>query len=767
MFLAGLAVSATYRMNRESSYRLRSREKTQTLSRNYDSEVSGIPGQSANILLLMFSAMAMILAVSTTAPTELAVKPTMLPAKASYHLDGLIGKRLGLVTKNWLMSAPDNNPAMLGMFANRDKKPYRDLLPWSGEFAGKYLTAACEIYSLSHSPALKRKLAQFVRDFVAYQDADGYLGPFPTGYRLSAVAPNIGGAAGDSWDAWGHYHAMIGMLRWNEETGDAAALQCACRMGDLLCKRFAAGGVPVSSVGNPGMNQSIVHALAILYRRTSDKRYLDAAERVVQDFSSPNAGDYLRSALAGKEFYELPNQGPRWESLHSLMGLVELYWITGNRDYRTAFERLWMSIEKNDRHNNGGFSSGEQAQGNPYDPRPIETCCTIAWIALSVEMLKLTGDPKVADELELSTLNQAVGIFSSDCKWSTYNTPMDGVRIPSTEDIAFQIRAGSEQLNCCSVNAPRGLGMIGDWALMRQPSALVLNWYGPSTMETSIDGVDLSLCQTTDYPRVGHIDLRVSCSRAVKFALKLRVPHWSRNSSISVNGQPIPCQSGNYAVLDRVWRTGDLVSIDFDMSLRYWVGEREEAGKTSVYRGPLLFALEAVPIEPKYQGTWGSFPPMQATKEPRASVVAKFDGDSIRWNARKYDDAGLARVSIDGKQIEDVDLYAAGRDIPFTWQRHGLGSGVHTIRIEALGTNSAKSKNVWINCAGFETPNPSFDRKVIENARFFASPAGFGFIEATSTDGQSLRLIDYASAGQNRRPYRTWLNMAGLSNGHP
>ena len=105
---------------------------------------------------------------------------------------------------------------MLAMFRDRDRRPYRDLLPWSGEFAGKYLTGATGVLRLTGDPELKRDLERFVRDLVACQDADGYLGPFPRGYRLTGHAPNVGEKGGPTWDAWGHYHVMLGLLLWDE-----------------------------------------------------------------------------------------------------------------------------------------------------------------------------------------------------------------------------------------------------------------------------------------------------------------------------------------------------------------------------------------------------------------------------------------------------------------------------------------------------------------------------------------------------------------------
>jgi DUF1680 family protein len=508
---------------------------------------------------------------------------------ARFELGGHTGELVRAVTQNWLLRAPANNPAMLAMFADRDRQPYRDLLPWSGEFAGKYLTGATQVVRLTNDPALRKHLESFVPRLIALQADDGYLGPFPKDSRLAGKAPNVGGGA--TWDAWGHYHVMLGLLTWHELTGDEAALRCAVRIGDLLCDKFSGKDRRVVDTGSAEMNQAVVHSLALLHARTGQKRYLDLALGVVDEFADPNAGDYLNAALAGKSFYQC--RKPRWESLHPILGLAELHRATGRADFRKAYEQLWWSIAEHDRHNNGGFSSGEQAQGNPYHGGAIETCCTIAWLATGVEMLKLTGDSVVADELELSTLNQVVGLHSPDGTWCTYNTPMDGKRVPSTEDIAFQKRPGSEGLNCCSVNAARGLGMICEWALVSDGDGLVVNWYGPSTMSASVRGVPVRLEQKTDYPAGGRVVLRVIPEQPAEFTLKLRVPHWSQRTTVMVNGKAVPdVAAGRYVAVRQTWRRNDQITIDFDMGLRAWAGERECAGKVSLYQGPLLLAHE-------------------------------------------------------------------------------------------------------------------------------------------------------------------------------
>jgi DUF1680 family protein len=519
----------------------------------------------------------------------LKVQPAMRSVHgAQYQLQGFVQQRLCNNLEHWLLSAPDANPAMLQMFRDRDRQPRRDLVPWAGEFAGKYLTSAVFALRLSQDERLRAYVSAFVRDLIATQDEDGYLGPAPRDQRLTGKT-----LAGDAlWDIWGHYHCMLGLLLWHQDTSDPAALAACCKAADLLCKRFLYGGEQVISAGAEEMNQSIAHVLCLLYEQTGREDYLRLARSVEQEWQIPPAGDYVRTALAGLEYYQTPK--PRWESLHDILAIAELYYITGDTQYRRAFEHIWHSIARGDRHNGGGFTSGEAAVGNPYDGRAIETCCSVAWVALSIDMLRLTGDSRVADEIELSTFNAILGAQHPSGRWWTYNTPMDGLRKASGHEIVFQAREGAPELNCCSVNGPRGIAMLSEWAVMLEDAGVTLNYYGPGTMRVPLaSGAWLALTQETRYPQEGDVRLTLGLDQPQRFSLKLRIPAWSADTRLSVNGEAVsPVPAGRYLALDREWRPGDVITLGLDMSPHVWVGEREAAGKVSVYSGPLLLAYD-------------------------------------------------------------------------------------------------------------------------------------------------------------------------------
>ena len=59
---------------------------------------------------------------------------------STLNIAGPVGDYIENQKRQWLLIAPHANPAMLEMMRDRDNRPLREMVPWAGEFAGKYLT---------------------------------------------------------------------------------------------------------------------------------------------------------------------------------------------------------------------------------------------------------------------------------------------------------------------------------------------------------------------------------------------------------------------------------------------------------------------------------------------------------------------------------------------------------------------------------------------------------------------------------------------------
>jgi hypothetical protein len=105
------------------------------------------------------------------------------------------------------------------------------------------------------------------------------------------------------------------------------------------------------------------------------------------------------------------------------------------------------------------------------------------------------------------------------------------------------------------------------------------------------DGAEVRILQETDFPVNDRIKLTLQPSQESRFALKLRIPAWSSNTSLSVNGQVVPCPAGAYAKLERDWRRGDSVVLKLDLRGRA-VPAPSGAPQLAVMRGPIVLALD-------------------------------------------------------------------------------------------------------------------------------------------------------------------------------
>src|ERR1035438_1430936 len=102
-------------------------------------------------------------------------------------------------------------------------------------------------------------------------------------------------------------------------------------------------------------------------------------------------------------------------------------------------------------------------------------CATVTWIKLCAQLLRLTGDPVWADEMELSLYNAMVGAMTPDGEWFSYFTQLTGERVPSF------IAHADLNLSCCVASGPRGLLLTPRWAVMTARGGPVVNLYAPGT----------------------------------------------------------------------------------------------------------------------------------------------------------------------------------------------------------------------------------------------------------------------------------------------
>eukprot|EP01047_Picozoa_sp_COSAG01_P075433 COSAG01_NODE_12927_length_1662_cov_1.419706_2_plen_106_part_01 len=97
---------------------------------------------------------------------------------------------------------------------------------------------------------------------------------------------------------------------------------------------------------------------------------------------------------------------------------------------------------------------------------------------------------------------------------------MDGVRSSTTIEIAFQAKPGSSELSCCSVNGPRMMGLLAEYAVMALESSrgFAINAYAPGRVTVPANGGGartVTFVQDTQYPLGdGTVNLTVSPSAA-------------------------------------------------------------------------------------------------------------------------------------------------------------------------------------------------------------------------------------------------------------
>lgn len=539
------------------------------------------------------------------------------------QLRGRIGAAVDRTIQNRIV-AQDSEP-LVDAFRHRTEERY-----WQTEFWGKWFLSAVDAYRYRENAAFKEKLDRSVQSLIDTQSPDGYIGNYADASHLQ------------QWDIWGRKYTLLGLLAWHDATGDRRALQSATRLADHLMSEVGPGKADIVKTGNyRGMpSSSVLEPVVLLYRASGEERFLSFAKYIVEQWSTAEGPQLIEKALAGVPVAErFRGQGSWWswangqkayEMMSCYEGLLELYRITGEHSYLEAVRKAVANIRDTEINEAGSGSSlecwygGRARQAHPAR-HMMETCVTMTWMKLCDNLLRLTGDPIYADEIERSAYNALLAALFPDASSFAKYSPLEGSRQPGEPQCGMP-------LHCCSANGPRAVMLLPAFAFMTSASQPVVNFYSEGNVSFVIGtGERVGISQTTDYPRGNTVTLSINPSRKCRFKLSLRIPAWSSRTVLSVNGVALdPPQPGTYAQIEREWNPGDNVKLELDLRARIIHLGSEMESHRAIVRGPVVLArdsrLPGSPVdEPLLPATdLGGFVPLEPVESPSSDIWMAF-----------------------------------------------------------------------------------------------------------------------------------------------
>lgn len=460
---------------------------------------------------------------------------------------------------------------------------------WQSEFWGKWIQGAIGSYKYNKDPELYQIIKNAADGLIATQTPDGYIGNYAPDAQLA------------QWDVWGRKYSMLGLIAWYDLSGDKKALASACKVLDHLMTQVGPDKKNIVETGNYlGMaSTSVLEPVIYLYNRTEKKEYLDFAEYIVREWETPSGPQLISKAINGvsvstrfphpKQWFSRENGQKAYEMMSCYEGLLELYKITGNTLYLSVVEKTVNKIIDEEINVAGSGSAfecwygGRERQTFPTY-HTMETCVTFTWMQLCNRLLDITGNSLYADYIENSIYNALLASLKSDASQIAKYSPLEGWRHEGEEQCGMHI-------NCCNANGPRGFALIPAYAYQIKGETIFLNLYSQSESTVQLPGKkEVKLTQQTDYPITGTIRISVDPAKKSHFALSLRIPSWSKQTSLKVNGSKITdVLPGSYCTIERDWNKGDQITVELDMRAK--VVELNQA--QAIVRGPVVLARDS------------------------------------------------------------------------------------------------------------------------------------------------------------------------------
>ncbi|MDR1518283.1 MAG: glycoside hydrolase family 127 protein [Dysgonamonadaceae bacterium] len=552
-----------------------------------------------NIFLLLSLSLAISLSAQQIKDTQTPLPPGAV--RFSGYLDGYIQNSI----EHWNKGVVPYK-ALVDFF--RNGRPFLA----TGEMWGKAVRSGCMFYRYTHDPELKQILDETVLDMLSTQRPDGSISCSPPEQQPD----------GPQGDIWERKYVMLGMetyYEWVEpnpkvlESLKKQADNIISLVGHAPKKEITDLGWSAANVGDDEVSNiessAILEPFMRLYKWTGEQRYFDFATYIIQSGGTKhyNLFDQAFNNVAPEQ---MGGHYPKsYEMLSIFEGLAEYYRVTGDKRWMQCLLNMYNNVREKEitivgngganhpYHPNMGCEAWDNLaveQTNPDIDRMMETCVGVTWLKFCSQMLRLTGDPSTIDEIEKYIYNGLTGAMKPGGDGFSYGNMLNGQKVDPN---GWGWHLNGLHVTCCNLNGPMGLAYIPFVAAMQSPDGLAINLFQSGTIAARTPGHQpITIDISGDYPVSDDVCLKLSLAKSETFVLRVRIPVWSEQTVVTVEGKSVSVKPGSYAEIKRKWKDGESVKLQFDMRCRIIDGPRginpKGNNKIALRRGPVVLSRD-------------------------------------------------------------------------------------------------------------------------------------------------------------------------------
>ena len=402
---------------------------------------------------------------------------------------------------------------------------------------------------------------------------------------------SIGPEKNQDW--WPDMIMLKALTQYQEATGDP-------RVVPVLEKFFAYQARTLEQ--NPLKKWAVyrwgdeIYSILWLYNRDGDAKLLDLARAIAgQGYDWKKQFD----TFTFTEKITKPQANLQTHGVNNAMAMkTSTLWslLSGDEQDRKAIFTMLRELDQYHGLPDGIFSCDEHLAG--LDPSQGTELCTIVEAMFSYEILEsILGDAAFGDRLEKVAYNALPGALTSDMWAHQYDEQPNQVLVSrekrdwTTNGPDSNLFGLEPNFGCCTANYHQGWPkFVASLWMEPKGGGLAAMAYGPSEVETAVNGTKVRVSEETSYPFGETVKLKVNPEKPVRFPLLVRIPFWAKAVSISVNGfRQRDIEPRSFYRIEREWKPGDIVNATFTMNIRVDRGFNRSA---AVSYGPLVFSLK-------------------------------------------------------------------------------------------------------------------------------------------------------------------------------